>query len=212
MRVIHFEGLPGSGKTTAASQFCEVLRSNGVDANWWREEASDHPVRGRDIGASLQPDDYPHHYLNAWKAFVESSSGTVVLDGYALQSTVRFMFAHHLATRNIENYFNAWQALAPDETIVYLLVNNPEEHCEAVLAERGHDWSNKLYRYTERTPVGIANGLQGKSGFIEFWSDYQRLCLRLLEDADIPVYFIDARSWNRDDLKVLAVETGYLPE
>jgi hypothetical protein len=60
--------------------------------------------------------------------------------------------------------------------------------------------------------VGIANGLQGKSGFIEFWSDYQRLCLRLLEDADIPVYFIDARSWNRDDLKVLAVETGYLPE
>lgn len=212
MRVIHFEGLPGSGKTTAASQFCELLRSNGVDANWWREEASDHPARGLDIGACLQPGDFPRHCLDAWRAFVKSSCGTVVLDGYALQSTVRFMYAHRLDATTIESYFSAWQALAPLTTIVYLSIKNPEEHCEAVLAERGNVWSDKLYRYTERTPLGVANGLQGKPGFIKFWSDYQRHCLNLLEEARVPVYFIDARSWGCSDLKSLAAETGYLPE
>ena len=143
---------------------------------------------------------------------MESSSGTVVLDGYALQSTVRFMYAHRLDATTIESYFSAWQALAPDTTIVYLSIKNPEQHCEAVLAERGKSWSDKLYRYTARTPLGVANGLQGKPGFTKFWSDYQRLCLNLLEDARVPVYFIDARSWSLSDLKALAAETGYLPE
>lgn len=209
---IHFEGLPGSGKTTASERFCRLLRRNGVDACWWLEEASDHPIACRDGRAISQQRDFPQSALDSWQIFLDSSNSTVVLDGYALQSTVRFLYANRIARKQIDEYFNKWQALAPETTLVYILVENPRELYDVVLAERGEGWSSKLYSYVEHTPIGVANGLHGRTGFVEFWSNYQQLCLELLDAAYVPVYPICSRSWDDNDLEALAAQVGLLPE
>ena len=43
-KTIHFEGIAGSGKSTASERLCDILKSKGVDAAWWLEESADHPV------------------------------------------------------------------------------------------------------------------------------------------------------------------------
>lgn len=41
--VVHLEGIPGTGKTTASQRLCELLTSRGVDAFWPLEEAMSGP-------------------------------------------------------------------------------------------------------------------------------------------------------------------------
>lgn len=209
---IHFEGLPGSGKTTASEGFFRLLMSNGIDATCWLEEAPNHPITRKEGRPLSRQYNFPQISLDAWRTFLKSTNNTVVLDGYALQSTVRFLYANRMAQKQIEDYFNRWQELAPETTLVYFPVRNPREHYELVLAERGDEWTRKLYCYVEQTPIGVAKGLQGRSGFVEFWSSYQQLCHELLNAAHVPVHFISARSWNDEDLKVLATQVGLLSE
>ncbi|MFK7859291.1 MAG: hypothetical protein AB8B64_10730 [Granulosicoccus sp.] len=210
---IHFEGLPGSGKTTASERFCRLLKSNGIEASWWLEEASNHTIMPKEARCALSREHhYPQICLDSWLTFLKSSNSTVVLDGYAFQSTVRFLYANRIARTQIEDYFNRWQELAPETTLVYFSVENPSEHYDVISAERGDEWSRKLYSYVERSPIGVANGYQGRMGFIEFWSEYQQLCHELLDAAYVPVHLIGSRSWKDDDLKGLAAQLGLLPE
>jgi len=209
---IHFEGLPGSGKTTASERFCKLLRANGVDAELWLEIAPDHPIMRKDGRALFRQHDFPQNCLDTWQTFIKSSNNTVVLDGYALQGTVRHLYANRISRTQIEDYFNRWQELALETTLVFFSVENPREHYDIVCAERGDEWSAKLYRYVERTPIGVASGLRGRAGFVEFWSNYQQLCLELLDTACVPVDLVGARSWNDYDFELLAGQVGLLPE
>ncbi len=208
---IHFEGLPSSGKTTASERFCKLLRSLGVDASWWLEEAADHPVNSHTDTALSRKPGYPQVLLDSWLKYLETSSGTVILDGYALQSTVRILYASLVSKDEIEDYFNCWQQLAPKMKLVYFTVEHPAEHFDLVLAERGDQWADKLFTYVARTPIGVANCLKGRAGFIEFWADYQKLCQSLLRSVSFPVYFIDSRCRTDDDLAVVAASAGLIP-
>ena len=140
---IHFEGLPGSGKTTASERFCRLLKSYGIDASCWLEKASNHPIMPKEECALSREYDYQKYCLDAWLTFLKSSNSTVVLDGYALQSSVRFLYANRIARKQVEDYFNRWQELAPETTLIYLSVENPSKHYDVVLAERGDEWALK---------------------------------------------------------------------
>ncbi len=206
---IHFEGIAGSGKSTAAERLTGILRNRGVDAAWWLEESADHPIMPKEKRALSKRSDFSEICLDAWRRFLESQTGTVgVLDGYAFQSTVRFLFEQRVSQARIRSYFQRWQELAPNTSITYLCVNDPSEHYEVVFAERGQAWTKKLIAWVERTPVGVASNYRGKSGFVEYWSVYQELCLELLDSAFIQVQLVEARSWVDADLEGLAVRLG----
>lgn len=176
------------------------------------EEASNHPITHKEGRPLISQHDFARNSLSAWLTFLESVNGTVVLDGYALQSTVRFLYANGVSRQRVEDYFNRWQELTHEATLVYFPVENPRQHFDVVFAERGDEWISKLYSYVEHTPLGVANSLHSTSGFLEFWSDYQQLCHELLDAAHVPVHFIDSRSWNDGDLELLATQVGLLPE
>lgn len=209
MKTIHFEGIAGSGKTTASERLCEILKSKGVDAAWWLEESADHPIMPKERRALSKNSDFSEICLGAWQSFLNSQTKAVsILDGYAFQSTVRFLFERRVRRSQIDSYFQHWQELAPDTSITYFYVDNPGEHYEIILTERGAEWAQKLFAWVERTPVGTALNLKGKSGFVEFWSVYQELCLELLDSAYIETEMIESRSWNDKVLENLAVRRG----
>lgn len=206
---IHFEGIAGSGKSTASARLCEILKTNGVDAVWWLEESADHPIMSAERRALSSNSNFSKVCLDAWQSFLGSQTQSVsILDGYAFQSTVRFLFEQRTHRTNIDSYFQRWQELAPDTSITYFFVDNPVEHYEVVLPERGSDWALKLFAWVERTPIGEALRLKGKSGFVEFWSIYQELCLELLDSAYIEIEMIESRSWNDKILENLAMRRG----
>ena len=209
-KTIHVEGIPGSGKTTAATQLCELLRNKGVDAHWYLEESVDHPIMPDHRRALSGKSGFPQICMNAWQEFLNASDRTVVLDGYAFQSTVRFLYANLVEQKVIEEYFQQWQALSPNTTVVFFVVEDPYTHFEVVFSERGADWTGKLFDYVENTPMGVTNNFHGKSGFVEFWSRYQQLCRELLDTAHVPVALLNARSWTEADLEDLAISCELL--
>ena len=106
-KTIHFEGIPGSGKTHTSERFCELLRGNGVDANWWLEELADHPIMPTEIRKRATKQNFPEACVSAWRSFLESQPNSVhVLDGYAFQTTVRFLFEQRLKRSSINAYFH----------------------------------------------------------------------------------------------------------
>ena len=113
--------------------------------------------------------DFAKVCLGAWQSFLTSKAREIsIFDGYAFQSTVRLLFEQRACRSQIDSYFQCWQELAPDTSITYFFVGNPVEHYEITLAERGADWTEKLFAWVEHTSVGKALHLNGKSGFFEF--------------------------------------------
>ncbi len=209
LKTIHFEGIAGSGKSTASKRLCEILQSKGVNAEWWLEESADHPIMPKERRTLSKTDDFTNVCLEAWRSFLESQTRSVsVLDGYALQSTVRFLFEQRVSQDRINQYFCRWQELAPDTSITYLFVQNPPKHYQIALPERGDEWTKQLFAWVEQTPIGIADNFHGKAGFVEYWTIYQDLCLELLDSAFVHVQLVEARSWDDLELQTLATSRG----
>lgn len=82
-----------------------------------------------------------------------STTAVSIFDGYAFQSTVRFLWQQRAHPSDIERHFRVWQKLAPDTSITYFSVKDPLEHYEVILQKRGEDWTNKLFAWGERTPI-----------------------------------------------------------
>jgi len=155
-KTIHFEGLPGAGKSTASQRLTEILQSKEIDAAWWLEESATHPIMPKERRALSRNGNFPEVCLNAWRSFLDSQPKEVtVLDGYAFQNTVRFLFENLVDRNEISNYFHRWQELAPATSIVYLVVDEPVKHYEIVLPQRGDDWTQKLFAWIEHTPVSL---------------------------------------------------------
>lgn len=206
-KTIHFEGIPGSGKTTASKHLYEMLCDRCIDACWYLEESTDHPIMPKALRELSRTSNFDRICLTAWQSFISELSNVAILDGYVFQSTVRFMYANLIDQDDIQTYFDAWQQIKADSLIIFFKVEDPKAHYELVLSERGPEWTNKLFAYVEQTPFGIENHLQGKKGFVEFWTQYQALCLELLASASVPVKIIESRSLSDKEMGNLVITT-----
>ena len=96
-RLILFEGMPGSGKSTAAQALTRALRAEAVAARWWYEEQRTHPIFGFEAPADVravvdelrqgQFEPVIARALTRWSAFVEfvqESRTVAIVDGCLL--------------------------------------------------------------------------------------------------------------------------------
>lgn len=177
------EGLPGSGKSTLARQLCALAARSGLQARWYLEESHEHPVHPKGLrsrrsgGAGLA-----QACLDEWAAFVAQGEREVVhiLEGSALQSSVRFML--QAGSGDERAYFKRFEDLvAPlQPSMVYLRANRPYRHSQYTADRRGREWSTRVSSYLERTPYARARGWNGLAGMHRFWRDYASLCDELV--------------------------------
>jgi len=184
------EGIPGSGKSTTAGLLRDACASRGRAARWWLEEARDHPVTSTALKASAAGPDFPARCLEAFRAFLTREDGVLILDGAAMQSTIRFMFANRCEVEEIADYFDQWSVLVEPTAarLVYLDIDDPKSHyLDFLIPVRGVEWTDKLVRYVESTPIAQANAWRGTEGLVCFWSGYQDLCRAMLSRLRGPV-------------------------
>lgn len=195
VRLVLIEGLPGTGKTSLARSLCEALREGGLDARWYLEEAADHPVHPTTFKQTRHDPAFAERCLDRWNRFVErvGTSGELpLLEGSALQSTVRFMMEQWHA--NTEAYFQRFtQTVKPlSPALIYLCPDDALEHSRSVSAHRGAVWSCKVSTYLQETPYSRARNWKGEQGMHSFWSDYAKRCKELVERADMPTLMLKA--------------------
>lgn len=186
--ILNIEGIPGAGKSTTAEQLDESFRLSGIDSYWVLEEASDHPVGTVQLCRDNGEENFVSSCLKSWEDFVKENSRVAILDGYALQSTVRFLFAMNASEKTIQQYFHEWQEIGKScSSLVFLNVMEPDKHFrDFVLPLRGEDWCQKVSSYVSSTPYGLKRNFSGVEGLIKFWSEYQAVCLSLLCESTIP--------------------------
>lgn len=186
--ILNVEGIPGSGKSTTAEQLDDSFRQHNIDSYWIDEIAKDHPIRNPKSQNNLSEKDFISTSLTTWQSFVSDNLRVAILDGYALQSTVRFLFAMNASEKTIQEFFREWQEIGDScSSMVFLKVLEPEKHFgEFVFPLRGKEWCRKLSSYVSSTPYGVAHELTGLDGIIKFWSEYQTICLDLLVEPTTP--------------------------
>ena len=201
---VHFEGLPGSGKTSASQSLYRALDKAQVCASWYLEEDKNHPITPELLRRRSQAADFGDQCLEAWVRFQNNRSGIQILDGYALQSTVRLMFANQVKHPKIVDYFERWAEKSNGHMeFVFFYVDAPQVHFQNIISDRGEHWATLLERYIQRTPYGRAQNLTGRAGLAEFWARYQEMCMKLLSDTRFRHTHATAHKWGADEEKEL---------
>ena len=193
MQLLLIEGVPGSGKTTTAKEVCRLLSSIGFRANWYREEAAEHPIHPRSLTKLRDGPDFAKRCLKQWDLFVgqvQQGEELHIMEGSAFQSTVRFMMENNMD--GIERYFsefvNVVKPLSP--AMVYLRPNDIVKNSRYICKFRGEDWATKVSKYETHTPFSIRHNLSGIEGMHEFWKEYANLCDSLLPLWTLPSHTI----------------------
>jgi hypothetical protein len=193
-RLVLVEGLPGSGKTTTAQQLVGEYRRRGMPCVWEREEARDHPYFGVDVRRRHRRPDYDEICLAQWAQLIESPElSHWVLEGCAMQSTVRFMFEQNWSPDRVESYWRRFErTIAPaGVALIYLTHPRPDTFIrEHTMQVRGDDW-HKIAAHVDQTPAGQRLAAAGLDAPVDFWVQYRELCNSLLARTELPLLRID---------------------
>jgi hypothetical protein len=207
--VVLVEGLPGSGKTTTSRQIAAAYRHRGESCAWILEEAKDHPLFGADVRSRHRQPDYDAVCLAQWARLQDPSDGPqrLVLDGCALQSTVRFMFEQNWPMSRIETYWRRFQyCVAPiPVAFVYLQDPDPESFIRDHVTQVRSDVWQKIVRHVEQTPMGRVLIDGGFDASVEFWVRYRQVCDALVAQTELPLLVLDiSAEWDDVTPRIMA--------
>jgi len=207
-RCLLIEGIPGTGKTTAAEFAAAWLVARGVPARWHLEEDHAHPVVPRPLLVRWREPGFIARCSASLARFAAAiPEGSVeILEGTAFQSTARFLWA-----ANRDDEIPAWLdglARALDPVSPALLHLRPADReawlREFVLPRRGPAWEAKLVAYVEGTRRAQRCGWSGRDGFVAFWTAYGDACDAWCAALPVPRRDLapDREGWRAHDTAV----------
>ena len=200
-----FEGIMGSGKTTATSTFGGRLAALGLRVAAFAEGAAPHPVRASDDLADFyQPwtqvtaFDLSSRVHEKWARYVERRLRDeifTVMDGQLFHGDLTNLFMMDMAPSDISAHTSTlMRILAPLRPLVIYFRQDDLEHAlHHILGVRGPDWEAYQLGWKLRSPYAACRQLVGVAGLNAMYFDYRALTDSLFD---------------RLDCAKLAIETG----
>jgi hypothetical protein len=195
-RLLIFEGIMGSGKSTATRHFGEKLAQAGSLIATYTEAADPHPVRASDdLPDFFQPwmhVDAPElacRVREKWARYVEGRRRDellTVMDGQLFHGDLTHLFMMEMTPSDITDHLCALrQVLAPlQPLVVYFRQRDLQHAVRAILDLRGADWKAYQFGWKLRSPFAVRRQLEGVEGFVSMYQDYRCLTDALFESLD----------------------------
>lgn len=202
-RLILLEGLPGSGKTTAAEFLAARCERRGRAVALYPETMAEHPLHvggtlhpaGRTSGAALfaryDVRAYVAESLARWRTFVRAAAqgATVhVTESYPYQSAARVLLQMDAPTERIRAYAQEVEALiAPlAPALVYFERPDADAALRAIVAHRGPAWTAYVVELATDCPYARRRGLTGLDGAAAMVGAYKALLDGLVAHSHLP--------------------------
>jgi hypothetical protein len=215
-RILFIDGLPGSGKSTAAAE----IGHRCPDSRVFLESHPDHPllvgVPDR-MGAAFATihrvhtaDSFATMALQKLDAFVKKagSGGRFVFESHPLQSTVRVLLQLDAPEPVILKFWTDLQdRLAPAEPwLLYFRASDPGQAVQAILRERGLAWQSYMVEAVSQSPWILERGLSGVAGLLEMVRHYAAFTDQLVRSWRFPMLALTARPQNYEGRTKALVE------
>jgi hypothetical protein len=204
--ILFIDGLPGSGKSTAAEAVGGYLSNSRVFA----ETAPNHPLlvaapdrmgaAFADIHEIHSADSFAAAALGRLQSFLESAGYDVlyVFESHPIQSTVRVLFQLDAPQTTILQFWSDLQdrlAFAQPR-LIYFQESNPLQAFKEILRMRGPTWESYLIETFAQSPWMQARALSGVEGADQMLVEYADLIDQLADLWRFPMLKLPARPEN----------------
>jgi hypothetical protein len=198
-RIACFEGIPGSGKSTAAQRVALGLSAIGKTARWYYEGERQHPLPGFfEPVEGGSPMTFMASTIRHWQAFIANPPpGLHILESHLFQGPIGSLLLHavepQVICRFVADLMRILLPLSPR------LVFFQELHIAAAI-ERINTirWGSvavcPYVQRLDRSPFARNRMLQGRSGLLTFYQEWAAIVDSVIAGSDWPVTTITSDS------------------
>lgn len=202
-RIVFVDGLPGSGKSTAAQDIGRRCLDNRI----FLESHPSHPLLvgvPDEKGAAFAHIHEVHSVasfgaaaLERMSAFLGSADVGVpfVFESHPFQSTVRVLMQLDAPEPVLMKFWSELQdrLKSADVRLLYFRENDPQQAFTDIIRVRGAAWENYVVEAFNHYPWTMARGLSGIEGALKAIDHYSTLIDRLLASWQFDVLTLPAR-------------------
>jgi hypothetical protein len=202
-QILFIDGLPGSGKSTAAEAVGGYLRNSRVFA----ETAPNHPLlvgtpdqmgaAFADIHQRYSADSFAAAALGRLESFLTSAGSDVlyVFESHPIQSTVRVLFQLNAPQTTILRFWSDFQdrLVLIQPRLIYFQESDPLQAFKQIFRARGPAWESYLVEAMTQTPRALARALSGVEGTDRMVLEYAGLVDQLADLWRFPILRLPAR-------------------
>jgi hypothetical protein len=204
--ILFIDGLPGSGKSTAAKAVGGYLSNSEVFA----ETAQNHPLlvaapdrmgaAFADIHEIHSADSFAAAALGRLESFLESAGCDVlyVFESHPIQSTVRVLFQLDAPQTTILQFWSDLQDRLAfvQPRLIYFQESDPLQAIREIARMRGPTWESYLIETLKQSPWMQARALSGIEGADQMLVEYAELIDQLADLWRFPMLRLPARPEN----------------
>lgn len=202
-RLLIFEGIMGSGKSTATRKFGELLAASDTQVAAFTEAADPHPVRATDDlsdffqpWAEIDPGLLANRVRDKWARYVQQRLNDrvfTVMDGQLFHGDLTNLFMMEMAPGDVSEHTRAlMQVLAPlMPVVIYFRPADLPEAIRGVFKARGSKWETYQLGWKLRSPYATRRQLAGQQGLTAMYADYRAQTDALFVALDCPKLAID---------------------
>ena len=201
--ILFIDGLPGSGKSTAAEAVGRCVSNSRVFA----ESAANHPLlvgtpdRMGAAFANIQEmhsaDSFAAAALERLESFLETAGGDVlyVFESHPIQSTARVLFQLDAPETTIWQFWSDLQDRFAfvQPRLIYFQESDPLQAFKQIVRMRGPTWASYVIEAFNQSPWMQARGLSGVEGADQMVGAYADLIDRLADLWRFPRLKLSAR-------------------
>ena len=205
-RLLIFEGIMGSGKSTATRVFRDLLAASGAAVAAFTEAADPHPVRASDDlcdffqpWAEIAAPVLAQRVREKWGRYVQErlNDGVfTVMDGQLFHGDLTNLFMMEMAADALAEHIRSlMQVLAPlHPMVVYFRPADLPRAMRRVFEARGPDWERYQLDWKLRSPYAAHRQLAGVEGLTAMYMEYRALTDSLFADLECPKLAFDTSS------------------
>ena len=205
-QILFIDGLPGSGKSTAA----EAVGGSVSDSRVFVETAAHHPLlvgTPDQMGAAFagihemhSADSFTAAALGRLNSFMEGAGPDVlyVFESHPIQSTVRVLFQLDAPRTTILQFWSDLQdrLAAAQPRLIYFQERDPLQALKEINRKRGPTWESYLVAAFEQSPWMKTRTLSGIEGAYQMFVAYAGLVDQLADLWRFPILKLPARPEN----------------